>query len=104
MISRLVLNLRTFDPSNEAYSKSRASLPAPEFAQNRILGNIGAPLDADQWDEELFHDEEDADVDNSDHNSDSGRNLNGVGAHPTDTMVPVVRLFDIMRIPFISSL
>lgn len=55
MISRLVLNIRMFNTSNQETTKSGhggLNLPASAIAQNRILGNIGATLDSDQWDAE----------------------------------------------------
>ncbi|EIM79388.1 uncharacterized protein STEHIDRAFT_116583 [Stereum hirsutum FP-91666 SS1] len=48
LITRLVLNLRLFDQAPNAPSSGH--LPDLDFVQNRILGNIGAPLDHSQWD------------------------------------------------------
>lgn len=47
LISRLVLNLRSYDEA-----PTLASLPTLRFAQveSRILGSIGAPIDCNQWD------------------------------------------------------
>lgn len=47
LVNRLFLNLKTFDDPDEGLSTS--SLPPPVFAQDRWLGNIGAPLDSQQW-------------------------------------------------------
>lgn len=95
MISRLVINLRTFDTSNHETTKSaRSDLSAPAFVQNRVLGNIGAPLESDQWDAELF-DEDAVDLENTDdqrvYRDDY---VNTEGGRPTETMVPVVCLSD----------
>lgn len=95
MISRLVLNLRTFDTSDsESTISGRRALDAPAFAHNRMLGNIGAPLDSDQWDAELFDDDVVHDEDPDFLGSDSG-NAEGVPGNATDTMVPVVCYFSV---------
>lgn len=97
MINRLVLNLRTFNTlDQETKGSTRNSHSAHAFPQNRILGNIGAPLDSDQWDAESFN-VGDIDLDNPDlHGSDLGWNINEVRGLPTDTMVPVVRVLCII--------
>lgn len=61
LISRLVLNLRTYKQSSRDEFQSRSLRPinfAP--ASSQVFGNIGAPLDHDQWTSRsgnLFEDE-----------------------------------------------
>lgn len=50
LVSRLFLNLKTFDEPKDGFTTS--SLPSPVFAQDRWLGNIGAPLNSGSWDRE----------------------------------------------------
>lgn len=70
MVNRLVLNLRTYEPSNSGASLSM-DVPEPQLdsdvsilggmvfatfhgpGHGRILGSMGAPLDYEQWDREL---------------------------------------------------
>lgn len=88
LINRLVLNLRLFNEAPNAPSSGH--LPDLDFAQNRILGNIGAPLDHSQWDslmDEEVEGEQDAGQDDID-------NITG---NEVNTMVPVVCLFLIWR-------
>lgn len=60
LINRLVLNLRTFQrPRYGRKTTTPKLLDDLAFATNRVLGNIGAPLDPDQWDEEYIEDNED---------------------------------------------
>jgi len=58
LINRFVLDLRAFSGRTVQHSGKRPSstimvtaLSAPNFAENRLIGNMGAPLDPDQWDE-----------------------------------------------------
>lgn len=91
MISRLVLNLRTFNTlSQETTTSGHGGLSASAFAQNRILGNIGAPLESDHWSAELF-DEDAVDIENPEGQGIDGYLDEDVG-NPTETMVPVVSL------------
>lgn len=78
LVSRLFLNLKTFDDPKNGFSTS--SLPPPIFAQDRLLGNIGAPLDSRQWDhdEDLGDEEEEG-------------NILICGTDALTTLVPVVR-------------
>lgn len=57
----MFLNLRNPDNfSNGSKSNTnRSALPELDFAQNRFLGNIGAPVDPDQWDDDFGEAEED---------------------------------------------
>ncbi|KAF9065651.1 hypothetical protein BDP27DRAFT_1424633 [Rhodocollybia butyracea] len=56
LIHHLVLNLRAFASHTVQHSgKAPSNTTAPplstlDFAENRFLGNIGAPLDYNQWD------------------------------------------------------
>ncbi|EIM81700.1 uncharacterized protein STEHIDRAFT_161867 [Stereum hirsutum FP-91666 SS1] len=60
LINRLVLNLRTFQrPRYGRKTTTPKLLDDLAFATNPVLGNIGAPLDPDQWDEEYIEDNED---------------------------------------------
>ncbi|KAJ3795279.1 hypothetical protein GGU11DRAFT_747189 [Lentinula aff. detonsa] len=62
LISRLMLNLRTFPPpeGHTLTTSQRAYLSSLHFASNQILGNIGAPLDGGSFneDEEEFNEVE----------------------------------------------
>lgn len=104
MINRLFLNLRTFDLSDRAATKSSTrTFSAPAFAQNRILGNLGAPLEQDQWDENLFGE----DVDDSQdppavRNIDTEGHINEDATNATQTMIPVVGLSQISMCPSIN--
>ncbi|KAF5350943.1 hypothetical protein D9757_014382 [Collybiopsis confluens] len=44
LISRLVLNLRTFSSFEETRSQTITTISGMNFATNRMLGNIGAPM------------------------------------------------------------
>lgn len=46
LISRLYLNLRTFQDSDSSNAVSPHAHSTLKFASNRILGNIGAPLNS----------------------------------------------------------
>lgn len=76
LVNRLFLNLKTFDDPKEGLSTS--SLPPPVFAQDRWLGNIGAPLDSHQWE----HDE--------DREGPSETIMSIGGAEGLTTFIPVV--------------
>ncbi|KAJ3793303.1 hypothetical protein GGU11DRAFT_800327 [Lentinula aff. detonsa] len=55
LISRLMLNLRTFHTSgtgNTLTTSQRAHFSSLHFASNQMLGNIGAPLDGGSFNEE----------------------------------------------------
>lgn len=93
LVNRLVLNLKTFDTSQPGDTSDTEHLHSsePVFAQNRFLGNIGAPLDHSQWDtdegdhgelvEESFEGAEDSDREKRTGPKDQG-----------STLVPVVSL------------
>lgn len=81
LINRLVLNLRLFNDAPDA--PSTRHLPEPAFASNRILGNIGAPLNHSQWDS-LFDDQVDGDEP-----VEEGE-IEGRVRNELDTLVPVV--------------
>lgn len=83
LINRLVLNLHLYNEAPDA--PSTRHLPEPAFAQNRVLGNIGAPLDHSQWDS-LFDDvdEEEEVVQEED--------IEAGARNELDTMVPVVSM------------
>lgn len=81
LVNRLVLNLRLFNQAPDA--PSTRQLPDPAFAQNRVLGNIGAPVDPYQWYSMFDEDEEAEDV------IEEG-NAEGGAADELDTIVPVV--------------
>lgn len=81
LINRLVLNLRLFDQAPNAPSSGH--LPDLDFVQNRILGNIGAPLDHSQWDSLMDEEVEgEQDAEEEDIGDRAGNEL--------ETMVPVV--------------
>lgn len=46
-VNNMVLNLRDFDHAQ--MPSTRDSVPELQFASNRFLGNIGAPIKPDQW-------------------------------------------------------
>ncbi|KAJ4470254.1 hypothetical protein J3R30DRAFT_3686616 [Lentinula aciculospora] len=61
LISRLMLNLRTLDSDNASASyqtQGRTVFSSLNFASNRMLGNIGAPLDGGSLDGEELMEEE----------------------------------------------
>lgn len=60
-------------------------MPEPAFAQNRFLGNIGAPLDPDWWNTQFDDDEGDDDELTDQNGSVTPTVNNGV-----TTLVPVV--------------
>ena len=89
MVNRLFLNLRSFDRSRHGLSSNTTSLPEPAFAHdrpNRILGNIGEPVDYDQWDDFMdeLHEE-----------SEGGEELTELSGvrDPETTLVPVVSTY-----------
>lgn len=47
-MAHLILNLRNFH--GESSDTNTQELPELQFASNRFLGNIGAPLNLNQWD------------------------------------------------------
>lgn len=86
LVSRLFLNLRSFQNPRYGLSSNDVQLPTPSFAQNRpngFLGNIGEPLDYDQWDD--FLDEEGINEGDVESNSELKRVRD-----PLMTLVPVV--------------
>lgn len=94
LANRLFLNLRSYQNPRYRLSSNDSTLPAPSFAQNRpnrFLGNIGEPLDYDQWDDFL----EDEGV--HDEAAGSPAELQGT-QDPSMTLVPVVSApFPLMR-------
>ncbi|KAJ3978429.1 hypothetical protein F5890DRAFT_195311 [Lentinula detonsa] len=61
LISRLMLNLRTFPTSGTGdtlTTSQRAQFSSLHFASNQMLGNIGAPLDGGSFNEEEEEEEE----------------------------------------------
>ncbi|KAF9064634.1 hypothetical protein BDP27DRAFT_1367049 [Rhodocollybia butyracea] len=87
LINRFVLNLRAFSNQTVQHSgKAPFDTTAPplstiDFAENRFLGNIGAPLDYNQWDnaDELENEDEDIEWEIVDNMVD-----------PLTTLVPVI--------------
>lgn len=85
-----MLNLRTFDDDASRHGGPLITtkiLSEPEFAQNKILGNIGAPLDSQQWEAGLV--ESDDEMQNSDDGMRRVRDTEMM-ADPVTTFVPVV--------------
>ncbi|KAJ4474748.1 hypothetical protein C8J55DRAFT_490652 [Lentinula edodes] len=60
LISRLMLNLRTYsEPGNTTISQGqKTNVSSLNFASNRMLGNIGAPLDGGSFNEPEQEEEE----------------------------------------------
>ncbi|KAJ4466155.1 hypothetical protein C8J55DRAFT_587761 [Lentinula edodes] len=60
LISRLMLNLRTYsEPGNSTISQGQQThVSSLNFASNQMLGNIGAPLDGESFNEEAEEEEE----------------------------------------------
>ncbi|KAF9078257.1 hypothetical protein BDP27DRAFT_1207250, partial [Rhodocollybia butyracea] len=91
LINRFVLNLRAFSNRTIQHSvKAPSNTTAPplsvlDFAENRFLGNIGAPLDYNQWDDV---DELEDEVEQGDENIELEIPDNTV--NPLTTLVPVV--------------
>ncbi|KAF5366902.1 hypothetical protein D9757_011391 [Collybiopsis confluens] len=52
LISRLVLNLRTFSSLEETRSQTISTISGLNFATNRMLGNIGAPMRSGEVEQE----------------------------------------------------
>ncbi|KAF9064219.1 hypothetical protein BDP27DRAFT_1426068 [Rhodocollybia butyracea] len=92
LLNRFVLNLRTFSNlhavqySGQGHSKT-TPLSARHFADNRWIGNIGAPLDPNQWDEVDKQETSDG-VDQGDGEIE-GKFLHVV-VDPLSTLVPVI--------------
>jgi hypothetical protein len=94
IINHLVLSLRAFSnhtvqcsgrvPSNT----TTPSLGALDFAENRFLGNIGAPLDYNQWDDA---DEIENEVEQG--IGDIEWEIPATMVDPLTTLVPVVSLY-----------
>ncbi|KAF9064640.1 hypothetical protein BDP27DRAFT_1450649 [Rhodocollybia butyracea] len=90
LINRLVLNLRAFSSRTVQHSgQAPVSPTAPplgalDFAENRFLGNIGAPLDYNQWDD----DELESEVDQRD--GDTEWEILDNTVDPLTTLVPVI--------------
>lgn len=104
LVNRLFLNLRSFNRNNELRQSS--ALPEPVFDRNRVLGDVGAPLDHGWWDSTLDPEIDsatgDGRTDGAEAASLSG-NIEGNSAAPalttavrardaTSTLVPVVSL------------
>lgn len=92
LVNRLVLNLRQFGRAELGHTASETEeLPSIAFEHNRVLGNIGAPLDPGQWDPEHYRgsfEEEDCGS-----NMDTDTERAGKGPHRSnETAVPVVRI------------
>lgn len=49
-MAHLILNLRNFHGESPLNDTNTQELPELKFASNRFLGNIGAPLNLNQWD------------------------------------------------------
>ncbi|KAJ3885525.1 hypothetical protein GG344DRAFT_70452 [Lentinula edodes] len=64
LISRLMLNLRTYSaPGNSTISQGQQThVSSLDFASNQMLGNIGAPLDGESFNEEEEEGEEEESV------------------------------------------
>lgn len=93
LVNHLYLNLRAL---NTTPASRGHTLPEPAFAQNRFLGNIGAPVDRDPdwWNTPLDDDDDDEDV-----QSDPQVSVAPSGSEGITTLVPVVSLT-----PFSSSI
>ncbi|EIM92494.1 uncharacterized protein STEHIDRAFT_136359 [Stereum hirsutum FP-91666 SS1] len=81
----LYLNLRAMSRQNDTVTYKYNGMPEPAFAQNRFLGNIGAPLDPDWWNTQFDDDEGDDDELTDQNGSVTPTVNNGV-----TTLVPVV--------------
>ncbi|KAF9066377.1 hypothetical protein BDP27DRAFT_1268649 [Rhodocollybia butyracea] len=92
LINRFVLNLRAYSCTVQYSGKgpsetSVSTLSAPNFAENRFIGNMGAPLDPDQWDEmDELSISQDEQVDSA---RDGGWEILD-RADPLTTLVPVI--------------
>ncbi|KAF9064647.1 hypothetical protein BDP27DRAFT_1450655 [Rhodocollybia butyracea] len=93
LINRFVLNLRAFsNPTNSSQYSGKDSSYAiisarsvPNFAESRFIGNMGAPLDHDQWDEVNDRENEVNHGDEVD-----GREIPNRTLDPLTTLVPVI--------------
>lgn len=81
-VNMLVLNLRS-PHSHRGNSRTRTILPERKYAQNRFLGNIGAPVESEQWDEDFSTAEEEI-------NNDVNMDGSVCEQNPAMTMIPVV--------------
>lgn len=96
LISRLYLNLRTFQ-DKESKSLSTRAPGTLRFASNRILGNIGAPMNSFDKPGQEYHFEEETDEGHGIGGSradldDLGRGLTIDGGVAQDMpLIPVVR-------------
>lgn len=86
LVNRLYLNLRMMNVPPTPTNSKNNNLREPEAVRNRVLGNIGAPLDPDWWNTQFDEDEE--------LNDDGlGEEADRMGTHAGDgttTLVPVV--------------
>lgn len=57
LINRLFLNLRAWNLPSSSTASNQDAIYEPTFAQNRFLGNIGAPLDPDWWNTQFDDDD-----------------------------------------------
>lgn len=73
--------------------RSVRSLPELEFAQSRFLGNIGAPLDMDQWSRERQYEEDYVEELTEAADGIGVGDLEQLAGDETTTVVPVVRQF-----------
>ncbi|EIM91912.1 uncharacterized protein STEHIDRAFT_151266 [Stereum hirsutum FP-91666 SS1] len=84
---RLCLNLRALNRPRTTVHRIDDGMPDQAFAHNRFLGNIGAPLDPDWWNEQLDDDEPQVDTISSINLQNSMEPAGGGGIV---TLVPVV--------------
>lgn len=101
LISRLYLNLRTFQDEDNSKSQTTRAPATLQFASNRILGNIGAPLksqDLDVSEEEVVDDSYDGEYQDQYGGSRAEVDVGGgpatgvpIMAQDSTTLVPVVR-------------
>lgn len=85
LINRLYLNLRAINHQSDTVTPEHNGMPEMAFAQDRFLGNIGAPLDPDWWNAQFDDDEGDGDELAIQDGSITPTGNNGV-----TTLVPVV--------------
>lgn len=92
LVNRLVLNLRQFGHAELGHPTSETEeLPSIAFEHNRVLGNIGEPLDPGQWD--LEHDRDGFEEDGCGGTMDTDMERAGKGPQlSNETAVSVVRI------------
>lgn len=87
LVNRLYLNLRRMSQEQlSTTSKSSIGISEPKFAQNRFIGNIGAPLDPIWWENQFDEDDDPNDT------SPVGQEVSTLapGGSELATFVPVV--------------